>query len=280
MPEGPEIRRAADRLQAVLLEQTVEEAWFAFERLARFAEALTGARVEQLATHGKAMLFSFDNGLHLYTHNLLWGRWHIVPRGSLPRTNRQLRVALHTATHSALLYSASEIEVLNDDEVAQHPFLQRIGPDVLDPKVDARLLATRLATPRFARRTLAAVLLDQGFASGVGNYIRCEALFVARLHPLRKASACTPAALQELCQALLDVSRRGYEQAGCTVAPEHRARLTALTPAAQRRRRSPRHYIFRRAGEPCLSCGSAVWGGTLSGRPLFICLSCQPAPEV
>ena len=120
--------------------------------LRRFRGRLEGAVVTGVDTLGKAMLTRFDNGLTLYSHNQLYGRWFVRPRGELPRTGRSLRVALHTETHSALLYSASDIAVLDEDALAAHPFLNRIGPDLLDEDLTWRTLALRLDEARFRGR--------------------------------------------------------------------------------------------------------------------------------
>ena len=87
MPEGPEIRRAADRIAAVLERQLVEQAWFGLKRLQRLGPELSGARVD---THGKALLVRFTNGLNLYAHNELCGVWRVCPRGRPPETGRNL----------------------------------------------------------------------------------------------------------------------------------------------------------------------------------------------
>ena len=106
MPEGPEIRRAADRIGRVLVGRTLSEVYFGLERLKPFEGMLRGATVETLTTHGKAMLTHFTNGLTLYSHNQLYGRWYVCRRGRTPATTRTLRVGLHTAAASALLFSA------------------------------------------------------------------------------------------------------------------------------------------------------------------------------
>ncbi|MDP4770378.1 MAG: endonuclease VIII, partial [OM182 bacterium] len=106
MPEGPEIRRAADKIAKVLEGKTVNSIEFAFPHLKPFESDLRSREVTALETRGKALLTHFDNGLSIYSHNQLYGRWYIVKQGTLPKTNRSLRLALHTATHSALLYSA------------------------------------------------------------------------------------------------------------------------------------------------------------------------------
>ena len=114
MPEGPEIRLAADRVASILLGEKITAADFGLPALKRFEKRLTGARVVAVDTRGKAMLTRFDNGLTLYSHNQLYGRWYTMRQKRMPKTNRSLRVALHTETGSALLYSASDIEVLTD----------------------------------------------------------------------------------------------------------------------------------------------------------------------
>ena len=114
MPEGPEIRRAADRIAAVLTGRRLEDVWFGLPRLERFADELVGCRVDRVDTHGKALLIRFDLGLSLFAHNQLYGVWYLRKRGEFPRTGRRLRVALHTETGSPLLYSTSDIAVQND----------------------------------------------------------------------------------------------------------------------------------------------------------------------
>jgi hypothetical protein len=110
MPEGPEIRRAADRIARAVEGRVAEEVFFGLPRLTEYADELTGRRVEGIETRGKAMLTHFDCGLSVYSHNQLYGRWYVVRAGAEPATNRDLRLALETATHRALLYSASEID--------------------------------------------------------------------------------------------------------------------------------------------------------------------------
>jgi endonuclease-8 len=184
MPEGPEIRRAADGLARVLVGNVVEEARFHLPHLARFDRRLTGRTVTAVDTRGKAILTRFNDGATLYSHNQLYCRWYTMKRPRMPDTKRQLRVELHTATHSALLYSASDIEVLSPTQLEAHPFLSRIGPDVMDAGLTTGQLQERLRESRFARRTAGSLFLDQAFLAGIGNYLRSEILFVSRIHPL------------------------------------------------------------------------------------------------
>ena len=243
MPEGPEIRRAADRLAAVLVDREIAEAWFGLPRLTRFAGLLTGARVTRIDTRGKALLIRFDRDLSLYAHNQLYGRWYLRKRGDLPRTGRSLRVALHTAEHSALLYSASDVAVLSSDEERTHPFLSRLGPDVLGPDLEWRPLAHRLNEARFRNRSLASLYLDQRFVAGIGNYLRSEILFAARLDPASRPRELSQRERNELARQTLKISRRAYETGGITLPARQLTQLKALGL----KRRESRFAVFARA---------------------------------
>ena len=264
VPEGPEIRRAADRISNVLVGKRVDKASFAFEHLRPFEKQLAGSRVEAIDTRGKAMLTRFDNGLTLYSHNQLYGRWFTARRGQLPETRRSLRVALHTGTHSALLYSASDISVLTEAELATHPFLCRLGPDILDSGLDTNTIIDRLNQKRFMRRCLAALYLDQAFLSGLGNYLRSEILYRAGLHPKLRPVDIAADAQRHLAQETLKISRRSYRTGGVT--------LTKTRSQGGRNR----FWVFARASRPCYECGARIVRENYSSRRLYFCPGCQP----
>ena len=276
MPEGPEIRRAADRVAAAVVGHPLVEVQFGLERLEPFENVLSSARVTAVDTHGKAMLTRFDNGLTVYSHNQLYGRWVVQRPGSLPKTGRQLRFAIKPAASDgakwALLYSASEIEVVPNADVASIPFIARAGPDCLSPRLRPSSLAKRLDHSRFRRRSLAALLLDQGFVAGIGNYLRSEILFVAGVHPLDRPLDLDADARAGLGRAIRSVCRRAYQSGGVTTD----AALVKALKAEGATRRGYRHYVFRRRGLPCHRCGTTVDEAQLAGRWASWCPSCQP----
>jgi endonuclease-8 len=108
---------------------------------------------------GKALLIRFEDGPTMYSHNQLYGRWFIRERGVLPSTRRQLRAAIHTPRASALLYSASQIEVLDDEGIAAHPYLSKLGLDLLSDGATPSRVRERMLEPRFRRRMLGGLLL-------------------------------------------------------------------------------------------------------------------------
>ena len=272
VPEGPEIRRAADKVAAVLVGKQIEDVEFGLANLRRYEGQLSGRTVTAVDTRGKAMLTRFDNALTIYSHNQLYGRWYTVRRPRMPKTGRQLRVALSTDTHKALLYSASDIAVLDDDGLSSHPFLQRVGPDILDRALTAADIVERLHAQKFRNRALGSLYLDQGFLAGNGNYLRSEILWAAGIDPQRKAASLTPTECDTLAQETIRIARRSYRTGGITLAQG----LASELKAEGVKRRDYRFYVFDREGQPCRSCGSTVERRTMGSRNLFTCRRCQP----
>ena len=274
MPEGPEIRREADRIGRVLVDRPLTRVWFRFPRLQPHADTLAAGRIAAVRAWGKALLIEFDDGRTLYSHNQLYGRWYVVAAGRTPATNRELRVALETATHRALLYSASEIELLDPGAWQVHPFLSKLGPDVFAAGTTPAFLVRRLRDPRFARRALGGLLMDQSFLAGLGNYLRSEILFAARLHPAERPRDLGDAALLSLARQIRALARRAYRTRGETAPkPWVRARAAQGLP-----RRACRHLVFERDEEPCAECGSRIRREMIAGRRLYLCPLCQPLP--
>lgn len=272
MPEGPEIRRAADRIAKVLVDERLEDVYFAFPELEPYTPALIGARILAVDTRGKAMLTRFDNDLTLYSHNQLYGRWYTCRRDTPPSTTRSLRVAMHTETHSALLFSASDVALLTPDTIGEHPFLSRAGPDVLDETLTPATVADRLSEKRFRNRGLGPLYLDQSFLAGIGNYLRSEILFVAKQHPSSRPADLDRRERRALGKASLDVARRSYKTGGVTVTQ----RLASRMKSEGRRFRSYRFWVYGRDGSPCHACGATIQRMSVASRGLFYCPTCQP----
>jgi endonuclease-8 len=275
MPEGPEIQRAADRLRRAILDTPLLGVEFALPALKAHEPALAASRVTAIETRGKALLTHFACGLSVYSHNQLYGVWRVVKPGVMPVTTRSLRFAVHGERRSILLYSASDIAVLDAAGVAAHPFLAKLGPDVLDPSLTEAAVLVRLTDPRFARRRLTGLLLDQGFFAGIGNYLRSEIAFVAGIDPRRRPLDLSAAEAERLARAILSVCRQAYLQRGVT---NDLARAAALK-AAGRGYEARRFHVFGRDGSPCHACGSVIERHD-DGRRWYGCPRCQQMSSI
>ena len=275
MPEGPEIRRAADRIATAIAGRRAERVRLCIDRLNPRDGELDGREVLSVRPRGKALLTRFEGGKVLYSHNQLYGRWYVCKPGRPPRTNRSLRVAIETEFAWALLYSASEIELLDEGELERHPFLAKLGPDLLDERTNpARIRRALLARP-FRGRALGSLLLDQGCLAGTGNYLRSEILFFSGLTPDARPADLDGQALARVARAARAVTVRSYRTGGTT-------ELASFARAARTRgepRRWWRHAVFGRDGQPCRRCGTTVERVEVGSRRLYLCPGCQRGPR-
>lgn len=267
VPEGPEIRRAADTIAKVLKGREATKVSFAFPHLQPFESELSGQTITAVESRGKGMLIHFQDGPSIYSHNQLYGRWVTTKSDEPPKTNRQIRLRISTAKGTAWLLSASEIEVLDLPGRAAHAYLGKLGPDPLDPATTVKAVLDHWAEARFSRRGVAALFLDQSFLAGVGNYLRSEILFLAGVSPHGKL----PADRTALAQASLDLFRRSYATRGLTNSED----LVTALKSQGLRRRDYRHWVFSREVKACHVCGKTILKETLAGRRLYWCPGCQ-----
>ena len=274
MPEGPEIRLAADKIAKVIENQIIEDIEVGLAHLHSPAQKLKGEKVEEVETRGKAMLIHFGNGLSVYSHNQLYGVWKVVKRGTLPKTKRSLRLALHTKSNSALLYSASDIAVYERHDLVQHPFLSKIGPDILNKDLSWESVAERLLDKRFCNRSLSILYLDQHFIAGIGNYLRSEILFAAGIHPDFKPKQLSSPQLATLAKQTLIIGKRAYDTKGHTVPTALGKKLVKTKGSYE----SVRFMAFNREGLACRDCGTPIVKTQRNGRRIYWCEACQLKP--
>lgn len=276
MPEGPEIRRAADQVEKALKGRAVLDLFFAFERLQEYEDILQGDTIERVDTKGKAMLIRFQRGYTIYSHNQLYGKWVIRNAYNYPETNRQLRLALHNEKKSALLYSSSDIEVLRTEEAEAHPFIQKTGPDLLSESVNPEDLFERFTSKRFRNRRWTSLLLDQSFIAGIGNYLRSEILFKAGISPSARPSDCSEEQLWKAAEASIELTWQSYRHKGIT----NDLDLAAQLKNQGVKRRAYRHWVFNRAGHSCRIDGTEIEKIQAASRRLYYCPTCQKYPEL
>ncbi len=272
MPEGPEMYRVARKLHADIADKPLTEVWFAFNHLKKWQAPLSDSQVERVTTLGKALMIYFRTGEAIYTHNQLYGRWRFSEPDRRPDTRRSLRLALSTPTRSALLYSASDIEVIPASEIQSHPFIARAGLDILSSEAGVDEVDAWLDEFPGQRRRLGLLLLDQSFLAGVGNYLRSEILFLAGIPPDSRLVDLDAGRRRRLAEAAHRLMWRSVKTGGITLDAE---RALALKRAGWTRREY-RHYVFDREGQACHLCDSAIERTTVSGRRLYRCPGCQP----
>ncbi|NGP88004.1 endonuclease VIII [Fodinibius halophilus] len=271
MPEGPEIWRTADLLTESLKNDTITDLYFAFDELKDYESKLKGKSVKNVKARGKAILTYFEGDTVMYSHNQLYGKWMVSEAGEEPDTNRSLRVAIHNGKKSAYLYSASQIEILGKQEISEHSYIKKLGPDVLHPETTYEDILAQYTSDEFKNRKLTTLLLDQGFVSGIGNYLRSEIMFYAKVAPHQKLRAYSDEEKKALAKATVKLSVRSYETGGITNDP-------SIVEALKRegaKRSEFRHFVYKRTDDRCHKCGRIIEEEKTSGRKIYYCPNCQ-----
>lgn len=271
MPEGPEIWRTAKTLSQALSGKEITDIFFAFDELSKHSDRLIDSKVTNVEARGKAILTHFETEEVLYSHNQLYGKWFIKENGEEPDTNRKLRVAIHNDKHAAYLYSASEIELLPVSGLSEHSYLRKLGPDLLHPETTFEAILDQYHDDSFQNRKLATLLLDQAFLAGVGNYLRAEIMFYAKVDPSVKLKSCSDEQKRMLAEASQLMARRSFETKGITNDLE----IVEALKRENAERSEYRHFVYKRTGGRCHKCGTVIEEDKTGGRKIYYCPNCQ-----
>ena len=271
MPEGPEIRRAAERISKVLVGNKIIESNFYYERIREKEEIVKNKDIKELTTRGKAMLIRFKNNWSMYSHNQLYGRWTVNLNNTKIKSSRALRVVFRTKKHTVRLWSATDIDLIPTSEENDHSFLKKIGPDVLNESCSYELIEERLTSKRFHKKKASTLMLDQTVCAGLGNYLRSEILFDAKIHPDDRPFDLDTTRITQWAKSIKDISYLAYKTGGFTVSKS----LADKSKANGESRKSYRHAVFMRHKYECLNCKSLIERKWYGKRKVDYCPICQ-----
>lgn len=286
MPEGHTIHRLAAHHDAVLGGSQVV-ATSPQGRFVAGAARLSGATLVATEAYGKHLLHDYRGGSGggiLHVHLGLYGTF-ADGAGAPPEPVGLIRLRLVGAgtgpddgppagpgrRHWVDLRGPAACELLT---VAEADALRgRLGADPLRTDADPAAAGERV---RRSAKPLGALLLDQSIVAGVGLVYATEVLFRAGIAPTLPGRRLTADQWLRIWADLVALMRVGVDRGRIdTVRDEH------LPEAMGRAPRVDRHggevYVYRRAGQPCLLCGTAVAAGTLAARNYYWCPTCQPA---
>jgi endonuclease-8 len=263
MPEGDTVHRVA-RVLGRELEGRVVDRLVVHDR-GEVREA-AGARVEGVEPLGKHMFIHLSSGWSLRVHLGMHGKWRrLHVRQKRPRS---ATVEIESGTVAYVCHRAYRADLVRTGSARRHPKVARLGPDLLADPPDIDAAVRRARHPSHAGREVGDLLLDQRVAAGIGNVYKSEVLFECGIDPRARIGNLDEAELRGI-----------YEKAA------HLMRLNLLTRRRThvplRRRPTPssqRLWVYGRAGDPCLDCGTPVQRflqGDM-GRSTYHCPSCQP----
>ena len=269
VPEGHTIHRLAARHRELFAGRRVRVS-SPQGRFTAGAALLSGHTLTDTDAYGKHLLHHYDTGVSLHVHLGLYGRFTDgVP--PVPEPIGQVRMRVTGEQHWLDLRGPTACEVLEPSGVAA--LRARLGADPLRDDADPDAAYLRIST---STRAIFALLLDQTIVAGCGLIYANEVLFRAGLAPTVPGRGITAVCWDQMWEDLRALMKEGVARG--RIDTVH----TAHTPEAMRRApRVDRHggevYVYRRPGQPCYVCGTAILRGPMAGRNLYWCPTCQPA---
>ncbi len=253
MPEGDTLARAAETLNQWLVGRTITRVDARDVGLKHRAEQLVGRTVDGAEARAKHLLITIGNRV-IHSHMRMTGSWHVYPTGERWRKSAAaMRLVIEAGDRTAVCFNAPVVQIVNAKDIDAVPGLNTLGPDILvgiDPVAGAkRLRALPPSTPA------GDALLDQTAVSGLGNIWRCEVLWAERVHP------ATPVG------TLADDTLAALVSTGAAL----------MGAAANRNSSRPPPQVYKRSGQPCRRCGTAIASQRMGkdNRTAYWCPSCQ-----
>jgi formamidopyrimidine-DNA glycosylase len=277
VPELPEVetirRQLAPAMQGRRLEglEVLDPRWCEPAEPAALEDAVRGRRIERLSRRGKYLLVELEDDVHLAMHLRMTGNLLLA---SDERDRPHLRARLRLDSGECVLFvdvrRFGTGVVLLGSEVRDAYFDARLGVEPLSPDFTAEALRA-LAKGRHA--PVKAFLLTQERIAGVGNIYADEALFRARIHPLRPVGTLKRSQLADLRDAVVESLEQGIDAKGATIDDFRNA--DGAEGAFQ-----DRFLVHTREGEPCPRCGNPIRKLRAAGRGTYVCERCQPRPRI
>jgi formamidopyrimidine-DNA glycosylase len=285
MPELPEVETIARQLRALVVDRTISEFESRWVRLTEPEPAevvgarLRGRRIADVRRRGKFVVFDLDGGEALVVSLRMTGK---LLFGVEDVDERYVRGEIRFADGTAMRFSdtrkfgrmavidAATLDGTGEERRSRMPLHASLGQEPLARGFTVAWLRSLLR--RRPRAAIKVLLLDQRAIAGIGNIYAIEALWRARIHPLRKAGSLRAEEIERLHEAIRWALRKGIRLGGASPSDYVDAR-------GNKGRMQREFQVYARAGEPCPRCGRAIVRTVVGGRGTFHCPRCQRAPR-
>jgi len=268
MPELPEVETIKNELAPRVVGQSFTKVTISDVRLVcggsaeEIRRGLIEQKIESLERRGKYLIFHLSNGRSLIMHLRMTGSLLLNPKDM----DRYARAIFHLSNGHRLVFNDRRrlglIRLVDDTKAV----VGKLGPEPLDESFTPGVLEQRLSRHHIPVK---GALLDQCIVAGIGNMYADEALFAARINPLRKTDDLSPAEVRTLHNCIRRVLGAAIGNKGASVD-------TYVRPEGEL---GTAHFNFKvahKGSEPCPVCGGTIERCVVQNRGSYFCPSCQP----
>jgi formamidopyrimidine-DNA glycosylase len=237
-------------------------------------DAVRGRIIERLGRRGKYLVVSLEEDVHVAMHLRMTGNLLLTHTTDPDPPYLRVRFVLGPDGAKELLFTdvrrfGTGAVLLGSDALAEF-FASRLGVEPLSSDFTAEALR---ALAKGRRAPVKAFLLTQERIAGVGNIYADEALWRARIHPLRPVGSLKRAQIEVLRDAVVETLNAGIDAKGASI-DDFRHTDGALGSFQDR------FLVYSREGEPCPRCGKPIRKLRAAGRGTYLCPNCQRRPRV
>jgi formamidopyrimidine-DNA glycosylase len=269
VPELPEVETTVNDLKPHVIDRRIENVDVLWPRtvvepsIEKFRKGLIGRKIINLSRRGKHLVFELDNREFLILHMRMTGSLLLKPEKEEPHKSVGAVFYLdnHTAIHFRDIRHFGKMWLVKD----KNKVLGKLGPEPLEPGFTPGTLA-RILEDR--KTPIKGLLLDQTLIAGIGNMYADEALYRARLHPLRPASSLSRTEIKRLHEAIRTVLFQGIRNKGASTE-------TYIRPEGVKGEAHLQFQVAHQRGKDCPVCGGPIERIAVHQRGTFFCPRCQ-----
>lgn len=274
MPELPEVQTLVNDLNAAgVVGETITTARVFWPKTVAeispqtFCRRIRGKTINAIRRRGKFLVFDFLDSGHLLIHLRMSGRLRLASPESKRSKHEHIILGLGNS-RQLRFHDTRKFGRLFLVDDSQH-ILEKLGIEPLESSFKAGVLADVLAA---RKRQLKPLLLDQVVIAGLGNIYVDEALWEAKIHPLRVSNTLSNAEVNALHRAIPRVLLRGLKNMGTSLGS---GKANFYSVARRKGRNQDQLNVFRRTGSPCPRCQAPIERIIVGQRSTHICKNCQ-----
>jgi len=291
MPELPEVQTTVNDLNRKIKGLTITGIWTDWPKYFKrsiggwetFRKIVKGKKIKKIRRIGKNIIFDLSHDKEILIHqkltgHLLVGHWQI--KNNLPistekglfaeKVNNYIHAIFWLNKNKMMGFSDlrkfGKILVTDKRDFDNLKDLKDIGPDPLTPKFGFNEFKSLISKKR---GPIKKILMDQNVVSGIGNIYSDEILFVAKIHPLKKAEKLGDKELRAIFEAAKKILKKAIKLRG-TSTSDYR------DTAGKAGRYTEVRLVYQREGEKCPQrCGGTIKRLKINGRSAHFCPYCQ-----
>jgi formamidopyrimidine-DNA glycosylase len=289
MPELPEVETTVSDLNLRVLKRTFIDVWTDSPKIIKkpesfeqFKKEIKGKKIQKIWRRAKNIIMDLSGGYSLLIHqkltgHLLYGKWKRKDGSWLPLERGPLNDSYNRFLHLIFfldngkmlalsdLRKFAKVELWKTEELLNSEEFKKLGPEPLDKDFTFGKFKKVLASKK---GKIKQILMDQEIIAGIGNIYSDEALWRAKIHPLKESSKLNQQELKNLYQAIKKVLILGIKLGGESFSDYRKVDGSKGGFDTERK-------VYQREGEKCSRCGTIIKRIKISGRSACYCPFCQ-----